>query len=91
MSCPAASAAEGLDVLARVCQVIGRYVRPELGRQAESDSDLEVDLMLDGLDRQKIALDLDEAFGIEISDQQLEGWVTVGDVVATITRALEPA
>lgn len=74
-------------VCSMIYRIVAQYVRPELCRSVERDCDLEGDLKLDGLDRQSIALQLDEHFGIEIRDEQLEGWQTVGDIVATVTEA----
>jgi len=42
------------------------------------------DLGLDDLDLATIAVELDEALGIEISDRAIEGWQTMADIVATV-------
>lgn len=44
------------------------------------------DLRLDGLDCQSIACDLDEAYGIEIPDTDVESWLTLADIAATLQR-----
>ena len=49
------------------------------------------DLGLDGLDRQIIAMELEDRFGIEISDNTLEQWRTIADILATITTKVENA
>ena len=44
------------------------------------------DLGFDNLDRQSLACDLDEHFGIEISDQALIDWIFVADVARTVAE-----
>lgn len=44
------------------------------------------DLGLDDLDLATIAVELDEALGIEIPDRAIEGWQTMADIVATVDR-----
>lgn len=45
------------------------------------------DLCLDGLDRQVIAMELEDRFGIEIGDNALEQWRTIADIIATVEKA----
>jgi acyl carrier protein len=45
------------------------------------------DIGLDGLDRQILAMDLEDLFQIEINDTTLEQWRTIADVVATVEKA----
>lgn len=54
-------------------------------RSIEPDTLID-DLGLDGLDRQTIALELDEAYRIEISDATLENWQTIADIEATVRQ-----
>jgi|GEM_PF-2749558 len=42
------------------------------------------DLGLDGLDRQCIAMELEDQLDIRISDTTLEQWRTIADVIATM-------
>jgi len=44
------------------------------------------DLRLDDLDLATIAVELDEALGIEIPDREIEGWHTFNDIIATLKR-----
>lgn len=44
------------------------------------------DLRLDVLDRATIAVELDEAYGIEIPDADIESWLTLADIAATLKR-----
>jgi len=49
------------------------------------------DLGMDSIDLVEIVMELEETFGLEISDSDAEPWAKVGDVVAFVTRRLEPA
>ncbi len=46
------------------------------------------DLDLDSLDTMELTLGLEDRFGVEIPDQDLEGLVTVSDAVDVIERKL---
>lgn len=48
------------------------------------------DLGLDDLDKATIAVELDVLYGIEIPDADVEKWLTLADIVATLDR-LVPA
>ena len=52
------------------------------------EADLLRDLDLDSLDTMELTLGLEERFGIEIPDQELEGLVTVADAVGLVERKL---
>lgn len=52
------------------------------------ESDLVEDLGLDSLDTVELTLGLEESFGIEIPDSELENLKTVGDTVGLIERKL---
>ncbi len=52
------------------------------------EAELLRDLDLDSLDTMELTLGLEERFGVEIPDQELEGLVTVGDAVDLIERKL---
>lgn len=45
------------------------------------------DIGLDGLDRQIIAMELEDHHHIEISDTSLEQWRTIADVITTLEQA----
>ena len=51
-------------------------------------SDLSNDLGLDSLDTVELTLGLEERFGIEIPDTELEGVSTVGEAVTLIEKKL---
>lgn len=42
------------------------------------------DLNLDSLDRMSLAIELEHEFGLDISDEAVSGWATVGDVVRSL-------
>lgn len=46
-------------------------------------------LEIDVIDRVCICRALDEAFGIELADAEIDGWHTVADVIATVRAAVE--
>lgn len=52
------------------------------------EADLLRDLDLDSLDTMELTLGLEERFGIEIPDQELEGLVTVSDAVGLVERKM---
>lgn len=52
------------------------------------EADLLRDLDLDSLDTMELTLGLEERFGIEIPDQDLEGLATVSDAVGLVERKL---
>jgi acyl carrier protein len=54
----------------------------------QMDTDLVEDLGLDSLDTVELTLGLEESFGIEIPDSELENLKTVGDTVGLIERKL---
>ncbi len=56
--------------------------------KVEPTSELLGDLDLDSLDTVELSLGLEERFGIEIPDEDLEGLVTVADAVALIESKL---
>ena len=51
------------------------------GEDIQLETSLKDDLEMDSLDAVELNLAIEEAFGITISDEALEGFVTVGDIV----------
>ena len=43
-------------------------------------------LGLDALDSVTLACAVEEALGVELRDAEIEAWVTVGDIVASVER-----
>ena len=58
------------------------------GDKVQFDATLAQDLGLDSLDTVEMTLGLEESFGIEIPDSDLENVTTVGDAVDLIQRKL---
>lgn len=56
--------------------------------EVSEKSDLQKDLGLDSLDTVELTLGLEERFGIEIPDTELEGVGTVGDAVTLIEKKM---
>lgn len=69
-----------------------KVVRPmrQIGSRSHlaTNARLAEDLRFDSLDRQSLACELDMEFGIEIPDDDLVSWTTLGDVIATVDRLL---
>lgn len=51
------------------------------GEDIQLETSLKDDLEMDSLDAVELNLAIEEAFGITINDEALEGFVTVGDIV----------
>lgn len=51
------------------------------------EHDLRADLDCDALDLHEIAMELGDAFGVEISDAAMERWERVEDVIASVEGA----
>ena len=78
--------AEQHEVFEAVKQhLLGRGIE---GEKITMDAELVRDLDLDSLDTMELTLGMEEQFGIEIPDAELEDLVTVGDAVALIQRKL---
>lgn len=66
----------------RVQAVFDRTVTVEGG--LTEDLSLADDLGLDSLDSMGVVVDLETEFDIEIADDAMEAWRTVGDVIKTV-------
>ena len=74
------------DVFAAVKEHLeGRGLAPE---KIALEADLLRDLDLDSLDTMELTLGMEERFGIEIPDADLEGLTTIADAVALVERKL---
>ena len=58
------------------------------GDKVQYEANLAQDLGLDSLDTVEMTLGLEESFGIEIPDSDLENVATVGDAIDLIQRKL---
>lgn len=72
----------------RVIDLLKPLVRIGVPASVTPHAQLYRDLMLDSLDRQSLAVELDVAFSIEIPDAALTRWCTVQDVADTVTQLL---
>lgn len=66
----------------RVHKVFDRIVTVEGG--LTDDLRLDDDLGYDSLGVMEVVVDLEEEFDIEIADDAMEAWRTVGDVIKTV-------
>lgn len=76
------------EITTRVIDLLKPLVRIGVPASVTPHAQLHRDLMLDSLDRQSLAVELDVAFGIEIPDAALTSWCTVQDVIATVAQLL---
>jgi acyl carrier protein len=77
-------ATQRADVLEAIKEHLGE--RGIDAADVSEGSDLAKDLGLDSLDTVEMTLGLEERFGIEIPDTELEGVTTVGDAVTLIEK-----
>lgn len=68
--------------------ILGMHVRHELHCKISPFARLDADLGLDVLERFILAMACRDVFKITISDAQIETWVKVGDITATIISLL---
>ena len=73
------------EVIERVKDVVYPYVSS--GEKIESFTDLREALDLDSLDFVEIIMDLEDEFGIEIIDEEMERIVTLQDLVDLVNRS----
>lgn len=55
-----------------------------------NSASLRDDLGVDSLDQVELTMNLEELYGIEISYEEADEWLTVGDVIATLEKATKP-
>lgn len=73
-------------VAQKVRGLIGEIAGVDMARLGD-DAALGEELGLDALEIIDLALACDDAFAIDLDDDTIEGFVTVGDVIAAVTRA----
>lgn len=73
------------DTAARVRKVIADQLGQDIGAVTD-DADLYADLGADSLDLVELLMDLEDTFGIQISEDDMEAVKTVGNAVALIQR-----
>jgi acyl carrier protein len=67
----------------RVRQLVRSFVRGDLGHRVTDETRLE-GLPLDSLDRVALAVELEEMFGIAVSDDEAGTWTKIGDIIGTV-------
>ena len=63
--------------------IVSAYTWRTVGRDATPEDTFR-DLHFDAVDRTCIAMDIEEMFGRELPDAEVEAWTSVADVAATI-------
>lgn len=76
-----------LDRSARALIAEHLCVEPE---RVTDDANLTEDLSADSLDAIELAMKFEERFGIQLSDDEVDGAVTVGDLIKAVTEKLSP-
>ena len=71
-----------LAVIAKVSKIEAAALRP--------DMDLVADLGFDSAKSLELLVELEEALGIEVSDEQAAGLNSVGDILAVVDRLQPP-
>jgi len=74
------------STLNRVAEVLAEYAGTS--DPIAPETHLVEDLRLDSLDAVEISLTLEDEFGVEITDEELEDWQTVSDIVKSVTKAV---
>lgn len=74
-----------ITIADQVRQIIGKHLGCEPHRVTD-DAELRDDLGADGLDSVELAMKVEEAFDITLTDDEVERWETVGDVIASVER-----
>jgi acyl carrier protein len=79
------------DAQTAVAQIVFDQVRSRLPTGSETDVSLDSSLSelgLDSLDMVEMTLGLEESFGVEIPDSELEDVATVGDAITLIEKKM---
>lgn len=71
------------DIKTKVIEIIAERLSKEAATITEASS-IVADLGADSLDIAEIMMDLEDAFGIKLEEDQAEGPKTVGDVITFI-------
>jgi acyl carrier protein len=71
------------EILEKVRSIVAEQLSVEIA-EVKAESNFQSDLGADSLDTVELVMALEEAFDIEIPDEDAEGIVTVGDAVAYI-------
>ncbi len=74
----------------RILTSLAEYLKRDK-RSIGTDYSLRDDLGLDSMATIELLFKIEEAFDLQIPDQDLQGLVTVGDVIGYVERRLKPA
>jgi acyl carrier protein len=74
----------------RILTALAEYLKRDK-RSIGTDYSLRDDLGLDSMATIELLFKIEEAFDLQIPDQDLQGLVTVGDVIGYVERRLKPA
>ena len=77
------------QILARVQEIAAEREDIPL-KEVSPESDLEHDLGMDSLSRVEFAMAIEEAFGIELEDEEAERIKTVGEAAEAVAALLLP-
>lgn len=68
------------------------YIADYLGfepTEVTAESNFEKDLNADSLDVVEITMNLEKEFGITIADEEMQGFITVGDAIESVKKHVE--
>jgi acyl carrier protein len=83
-----ADPAFGELTFARLAQLIGPLLRFDCQVAVTPRAQLVADLHMDSLDVASLACEIEEAFALEIPDDDVASWYTLAQVAATVDRLL---
>lgn len=78
------------DIADRVKHSIARVLCIDVA-DVQPEKRIENDLAADSLDRVEILIDLEEEFGIALTDEQAEAWTTVQSVIDSVATTCAAA
>ena len=72
---------------AEIQAYLTNYVKTNIGFSGDVDINAPlVDQDFDSLDSIELVMELEDEFGLEISDEVAEAWVTLADVILSVTK-----
>lgn len=67
--------------------IAAEVIHPDLKTLADDpSSSLEHDLHLDGINLTHLAMQIEDAMGVHLSDKTVQGWLTVEDVLRSVRK-----
>lgn len=78
-----------LDIVEKVIGCIVKVTGENDIQPDNEDIHLTNDLEIDSLDQVEITMEVEQAFGIRIEDDECQGFSTVADIVNLVERKLE--